>query len=94
MWRELMVALVEENKPLIGQRALYYVYYWCAVRNSLAVVAVKALSVVVPYNVRRLPRYNFMPLARGTAAVGYLTLLAIFLAADMPVTTQIPKVPA
>ncbi|KAK9791186.1 hypothetical protein WJX73_002593 [Symbiochloris irregularis] len=35
--------------------------------------------------------YNFMPLARGTAVVGYITILAIFLAADMPVTSPIPK---
>lgn len=36
--------------------------------------------------------YNFMPLARGTAVCGYITLLAIFLAAEMPITTAIPKV--
>lgn len=36
--------------------------------------------------------YNFMPLARGTAVTGYITLLAIFLAADMPITSYIPKV--
>ena len=36
--------------------------------------------------------YNFMPLARGTAVTGYITLLAIFLAADMPITCFIPKV--
>lgn len=41
---------------------------------------------------RRWRRYNFMPLARGTAAVGYLTLLSVFLAADMPISTRIPKV--
>ncbi|KAL3144958.1 hypothetical protein ABBQ32_003464 [Trebouxia sp. C0010 RCD-2024] len=35
--------------------------------------------------------YNFMPLARGTAVTGYITLLAIFLAADMPITAFIPK---
>ncbi|DBA80252.1 hypothetical protein WJX79_002480 [Trebouxia sp. C0005] len=35
--------------------------------------------------------YNFMPLARGTAVTGYITLLAIFLAADMPITSYIPK---
>ncbi len=38
--------------------------------------------------------YNFMPLARGTAVTGYITLLAIFLAADMPITSFIPKVGA
>ena len=37
-------------------------------------------------------RYNFMPLARGTAAVGYITLLGIFLAAGMPITAPIPQV--
>ena len=36
--------------------------------------------------------YNFMPLARGTAVTGYITLLAIFLAADMPISSFIPKV--
>ncbi|GLC64956.1 hypothetical protein PLESTF_000225900 [Pleodorina starrii] len=35
--------------------------------------------------------YNFMPLARGTAAVGYTTMLAMFWAAGMPVTASIPK---
>jgi len=29
-WRELMAALVEDNKPLIAERALSYAYYWCA----------------------------------------------------------------
>ena len=38
--------------------------------------------------------YNFMPLARGTAVVGYITLLGIFAAAGMPVTTPAPKVGA
>ena len=36
--------------------------------------------------------YNFMPLARGTALVGYVSLLALFLAADMPITRMAPKV--
>ena len=36
--------------------------------------------------------YNFMPLARGTAAVGYLTLLALFLAAGMPISARAPPV--
>ncbi len=35
--------------------------------------------------------YNFMPLARGTAVVGYITLLAVFLAAGMPITAPIPE---
>ena len=35
--------------------------------------------------------YNFMPLARGTAAAGYISILGLFLAAGMPVTTNIPK---
>lgn len=35
--------------------------------------------------------YNFMPLARGTAAVGYTTLLALFWAAGMPITSPIPQ---
>lgn len=34
--------------------------------------------------------YNFMPLARGTAAVGYVTLLGLFLAAGMEITADIP----
>jgi hypothetical protein len=32
-----------------------------------------------------------MPLARGTAAVGYTTTLALFWAAGMPVTAHIPR---
>ena len=36
--------------------------------------------------------YNFMPLARGTALVGYLTLLALFLAVGAPITQPAPKV--
>jgi len=35
--------------------------------------------------------YNFMPLARGTAVVGYVTLLGVFLAAGMPISAAIPK---
>ncbi len=35
--------------------------------------------------------YNFMPVARGTAACGYTTILALFWAAGMPITTRIPK---
>lgn len=38
--------------------------------------------------------YNFMPLARGSAVVGYITLLGIFLAAGMPISAPIPKVRA
>jgi hypothetical protein len=36
-------------------------------------------------------RYNFMPLARGTAAVGYTTMLGLFWAAGMPISKEIPK---
>ena len=36
--------------------------------------------------------YNFMPLARGTAAAGYVAILALFAAAGMPVSTPCPKV--
>ena len=35
--------------------------------------------------------YNFMPLARGTAAAGYICILGLFMAAGMPVTSNIPK---
>ena len=37
--------------------------------------------------------YNFMPLARGTAAAGYVAILGLFAAAGMPVSTPCPKVP-
>lgn len=37
-------------------------------------------------------RYNFMPLARGSAVVGGMTILAVFLAAGMPITASIPEV--
>ncbi len=36
--------------------------------------------------------YNFMPLARGSAVVGYIVLLAMFLTAGMPITASIPEV--
>ncbi|XP_010271758.1 PREDICTED: suppressor of RPS4-RLD 1 [Nelumbo nucifera] len=35
--------------------------------------------------------YNFMPLSRGSAAVGYVVLLGLFLAANMEVTENIPQ---
>lgn len=35
--------------------------------------------------------YNFMPLSRGTAAVGYIVLLGLLLAANMEVTESIPQ---
>jgi len=35
--------------------------------------------------------YNFMPLARGTAAVGYITILGLSLAAGAPVSAACPK---
>lgn len=28
MWRELIAALVADDKPLIAERALLFVYYW------------------------------------------------------------------
>ncbi|TVU19671.1 hypothetical protein EJB05_35834 [Eragrostis curvula] len=34
--------------------------------------------------------YNFMPLSRGSAVVGYVVLLGLFLAANMDVTASIP----
>ena len=34
--------------------------------------------------------YNFMPLARGTAACGHTTILSLFWAAGMPITASIP----
>ncbi|CAN6180840.1 unnamed protein product [Urochloa humidicola] len=34
--------------------------------------------------------YNFMPLSRGSAVVGYIVLLGLFLAANMDVTSSIP----
>lgn len=36
--------------------------------------------------------YTFMPLARGSAVVGYIAILALFAAAGMPVTSHIPQV--
>ncbi|RWR81440.1 suppressor of RPS4-RLD 1 [Cinnamomum micranthum f. kanehirae] len=35
--------------------------------------------------------YNFMPLSRGSAVVGYVVLLGLFLAANMEVTESIPQ---
>jgi len=36
--------------------------------------------------------YNFMPLARGTAVCGHVTLLSLFAVAGMPLTAAIPVV--
>eukprot|EP00268_Persea_americana_P065743 TRINITY_DN883_c0_g1_i2.p1 TRINITY_DN883_c0_g1~~TRINITY_DN883_c0_g1_i2.p1 ORF type:complete len:131 (-),score=26.64 TRINITY_DN883_c0_g1_i2:557-949(-) len=35
--------------------------------------------------------YNFMPLSRGSAVIGYVVLLGLFLAANMEVTESIPQ---
>eukprot|EP00026_Physarum_polycephalum_P002160 Phypoly_transcript_02165.p1 GENE.Phypoly_transcript_02165~~Phypoly_transcript_02165.p1 ORF type:complete len:924 (+),score=154.83 Phypoly_transcript_02165:113-2884(+) len=35
--------------------------------------------------------YNFMPLSRGTAAVGYMTMVAMFLAMGYQITAPIPE---
>ncbi|CAK9144010.1 unnamed protein product [Ilex paraguariensis] len=35
--------------------------------------------------------YNFMPLSRGSAAVGFVVLLGLFLAANMEFTGSIPE---
>jgi len=35
--------------------------------------------------------YNFMPLSRGTAAVGYMTMIAMFLAMGFQITAPIPE---
>uniref|UniRef100_A0A0D9WUT7 Uncharacterized protein n=1 Tax=Leersia perrieri TaxID=77586 RepID=A0A0D9WUT7_9ORYZ len=35
--------------------------------------------------------YNFMPLSRGSAVVGYVVLLGLYLAANMDVTASIPQ---
>jgi hypothetical protein len=35
--------------------------------------------------------YSFMPLARGSAAVGYTTILSLFWAFGMPISSHIPK---
>ena len=35
--------------------------------------------------------YNFMPLSRGTAAVGYMGLLSMFLSMDILIDTSVPK---
>ena len=50
-----------------------------------ALIAKKILTFVFYW-------YNFMPIARGTAVCGYITLLSLFDAAGIPVTTPIPKV--
>ena len=28
VWRELMTALVKDDKPMVAERALLYAYYW------------------------------------------------------------------
>lgn len=54
-------------------------------RDSNALDAVKAAILRMTYY-----WYNFMPLSRGTSAVGYVVLLGLFLAAGMDITASIP----
>lgn len=35
--------------------------------------------------------YNFMPLSRGTAATGYIALVAMFLAIGVKIDTLVPE---
>jgi hypothetical protein len=35
--------------------------------------------------------YNFMPLSRGTAATGYIALIAMFLAIGVKIDTLVPE---
>ena len=42
-------------------------------------------------SLQTLRRYNFMPLARGTAVTGFIVLLGLLLAANMEFTESIPK---
>ena len=63
---------------------------WEAVVDALAAgdkprIAVAVLTYVYYW-------YNFMPLARGTAVCGHITLLSLFALAGMPLTTAIPVV--
>ena len=109
-WRELMAALVEDNKPFIAERALSYAYYWCAGKPAQQAAVQSSARRGSPVqwlawkfagsapelgqtSISEWCRYNFMPLARGTAAVGYMTLLSVFMAAGMPIEAEIPEVP-
>ena len=63
---------------------------WEAVIDALATedkpkIAVAVLTFVYYW-------YNFMPLARGTAVCGHITLLSLFALAGMPLTAAIPVV--
>ena len=63
---------------------------WEAVIDALASadkpkIAVAVLTFVYYW-------YNFMPLARGTAVCGHITLLSLFALAGMPLTAAIPVV--
>jgi hypothetical protein len=54
---------------------------WCAEKEK---AATEILRYVYYW-------YNFMPLARGSAAVGYTTLLSLFWAFGMPISARIPR---
>ena len=63
---------------------------WEAVIDALASgdkpkIAVAVLTFVYYW-------YNFMPVARGTAVCGHITLLSLFALAGMPLTAPIPVV--
>jgi hypothetical protein len=59
-------------------------------RGTAGCMWLRVWRIITPAPVA-LARYNFMPLARGTAAVGYTSMLSMFWAAGMPVTAPIPK---
>lgn len=65
-------------------------YYWY---NISAVVVVIRLSVQQGSKISTAfhVRYNFMPLSRGSAAVGFVVLLGLLLAANMEFCGNIPR---
>ncbi|KAG9440274.1 hypothetical protein H6P81_020439 [Aristolochia fimbriata] len=69
---------------------------WEAICNSYCIDAYGSTDMKALENVRNAILrmtyywYNFMPLSRGSAVVGYIVLLGLFLAANMVVTGSIP----
>ena len=90
-----------DNSQIPGTTACLCAAHFFFALQELSALWESVVAELAAGNASRLARaaltfayfwYNFMPLARGTAAAGYVAILSIFMAAGMPVTSPIPKV--
>ena len=101
-FERLVSALAAEDVAAAAEAALRYAYYWCGGVVGCWVLAwlwwtceerggPRALQTLLAH-LPPLRRYNFMPLARGSALCGYVAILGAMLAAGAPVCAAIPQV--